>query len=107
MQCQGGIAMKIMIIRQPDINSYLYLSDDYGSYGKFGITKSGGFYVLPEDSCLPDNSLISGFWAVNKVKEILYLYPGGPLPDFEMFVQDIIESRQIEDIVNAAGLMTN
>lgn len=96
--------MKIMIIRHPDINSFLYLSDDYGSYGRFGITKSGRFYVLPEESSNPDNTLIGGFWAANKVKEILYLYPGGPVSEFEIFVHDMIESKQINDIVDAAGL---
>lgn len=96
--------MKIMIIRQPDINSFLYLSDDYGSYGRFGLTKSGGFYVLPENSSNPDNTLIGGFWAADKVKEILYLYPGGPVSEFEIFVQDIIESKQIVDIVKASGI---
>lgn len=96
--------MKIMIIRQPDINSYLYLSDEYGSYGIFGITESGSFYVLPINSSHPGNTLIGGYWAANKVKEILYLYPGGEPVDFEIFVKDIIESKKIDDIVNAAGL---
>lgn len=95
--------MKIMIIRQPDINSFLYLSDDYGSYGRFGLTKTGSFYVLPEESSTPENTLIGGFWAANKVKEILYLYPGGPVSEFEIFVNDIIGSKKIEDIVCAAG----
>ncbi len=99
--------MKIMIIRQPDINSFLYLSDDYGSYGRFGITKTGSFYVLPEDSSYPNNTLISGYWAANKVKDILYLYPGGPVSDFEILVHDIIESKQINDIVDAAGFAGN
>ena len=99
--------MKIMIIRQPDINSYLYLSDEYGSYGRFGITSTGRFFVLPENSTHPENTLINGFWAANKVKEILYLYPGSAVPDFEIFVKDIIESKQIDDIVTAAGLCAN
>ena len=96
--------MKIMIIRQPDISSYLYLDEEYGSYGRFGLTNSGTFYVLPLDSSHPENTLIGGFWAVNRVKEILYLYPREAAPDFEIFIKDIIESRQIYDIVNAAGL---
>lgn len=96
--------MKIMIIRQPDINSYLYLSDSYGSYGKFGITGTGNFYVLPIESTHPGNTLIGGFWAANRVKEILYLYPNGSILDFEIFVTDIIESKQINDIAAAAGL---
>lgn len=96
--------MKIMIIRQPDINSYLYLNDEYAAYGRFGLTASGGFYVLPINSVYPDNTLIGGFWAANKVKEILYLYPVSAFPDFEIFVTDIIESKQIEEIVYAAGL---
>ena len=96
--------MKIMIISQPDINSYLYLSDEFGSYGRFGLTNSGDFYVLPINSCHLNNTLIGGFWAANKVKDILYLYPRGDVSDFEIFIQDIIESRQIEHIAEAAGL---
>ncbi|HNX24962.1 MAG TPA: hypothetical protein PKG60_13025 [Spirochaetota bacterium] len=96
--------MKIIIIRQPDINSYLYLSDEFAVYGRFGLTKSGAFYVLPLNSSHPDNTLIGGFWAANKVKDILYLYPHGSVPEFEIFVKDIIESRQIDNIAEAAGL---
>ncbi len=96
--------MKIMIVRQPDINSYLYLSDEYGSYGIFGITECGSFYVLPISSPHPGDKLIGGYWAANRVKEILYLYPGGEPGDFEIFVQDILESKQIYEIADAAGL---
>ncbi len=96
--------MKIMIVRQPDIDSYLYLSEEYGSYGRFGITETGSFYILPFQFSHPGNTLIGGFWAANKVKDILYLYPRGAVLDFAIFVQDIIESRQIEDIAEAAGL---
>jgi len=96
--------MEIKIIRQPDMNSYLYLSDEFGSYGRFGLTNSGSLYVLPINSSQPDNTLISGFWAANRVKRILYLYPRGASFEFEIFVQDIIESRQIEDIAEAAGI---
>lgn len=95
--------MKIMIISQPDINSYLYLSDEYGSYGRFGITSTGRFYVLPIEISHPRNTLIGGYWAANKVKEILYLYPREALPEFEIFIQDIIESKQIKYIAEAAG----
>lgn len=96
--------MKIKILKQPDMNSYLYLSDEFGSYGRFGITCSGSFFVLPIQKSHPENTLIGGFWAANRVKEILYLYPVKSAPDFEIFVNDIIESRQIEYIVKAAGL---
>jgi len=96
--------MKIMIIREPDINSYLYLSDEYGSYGRFGLTKSGAFFVLPINLSHPENTLIGGFWAANKVKDILYLYPKDASSEFEFFVHDIIESRKIKYITEAAGL---
>jgi len=96
--------MEIRIIRQPDINSYLSLSDEFGNYGRFGITNSGAFYVLPVNTAHLNNTLIGGFWAANRVKDILYLYPRGDISEFEFFVQDIIESKQIEDIAEAAGL---
>jgi hypothetical protein len=102
----GGMAMKVMIIRQPDIDSYLYLSDEFGSYGRFGITHTGSFYVLPFQDSNPPNTLIGGFWAANKVKDILYLYPKGASLDFEIMVREIIETRQITEIAEAAGIGT-
>ncbi len=98
--------MKVMIIRQPDIDSYLYLTDEFGSYGRFGITNTGSFYVLPFQFSHPCNTLIGGFWAANKVKDILYLYPRGEALEFEIMVREIIETKQIGEIVEAAGLQT-
>ena len=96
--------MKIEIRRLPDINKFQHLPAVYASYGRFGITTSGHFYVLMIQSSHPENTRIGGYWASSADKKVLYLSARGAVLGFEEFVTEIVAKEWITQIAQAAGV---
>ncbi len=96
--------MKVEIRRLPDINKFEHLPAEYEGYGRFGITKTGLFYVLQIQSSHPGNTRLGGYWATNITRDTLYLSARGSSLGFEEFVQEVIENGWIKEIAKAAGI---
>jgi len=91
--------MKIIIKRLPDINSYMDLPGDYADYGRFGMTRSGRFYMLGIHSSHPADTETGGYWAVNSKGDVLYLSARGCSEGFESFVKFIIDKGYIDRLL--------
>ncbi len=96
--------MKVEIIEFQDINSYEQLPNECNTGGKFGRTKSGVHFIMPIENPFFKNIEIGGYWASNKEKNTLYLWPKGKAKYFELFINELRGNDWFENLRIASGL---
>lgn len=91
----GNKYLKIdLTIRLPDVHSIRSLPDEYISYGRFAILRTGSLWFTNSAAAShPQNTLVGYYWALNSSKDTLFISPRGVKYKWhEMLSDEVLKS---------------